>query len=144
MGESTQSLFNEARLFARYLLRATPSRQETRLYVQANRRLFAREETSPALRAARKTPALLGPLDAAVSFWAPDHLLRKKLLTMMAILETTPGRAHLFLSEDQGLLRLLATILWHKVAALLALTLGTVALAFIEPPALFARFGGKS
>lgn len=51
-----------------------------------------------------KHPWTLGMIDAALAFTHPTSLLRSKLLLMLAILETMPEYAHLFLPRQRPFL----------------------------------------
>jgi hypothetical protein len=83
----------EAIAFGRYLVDREPTAELVERYCQANAELFAHEPPDPAATYAREHPWAIAMLDAAAGLagmrGAPS-LLRKKLLVMTAILETTP------------------------------------------------------
>jgi len=87
-------LRREAMWFARYLIDAVPSEALIERYVRANAKVLheaptARDEAVLAFVHAH--PWSLGWLDAGTAFTRGAPLLRKKLVVMMAILETTPA-----------------------------------------------------
>ncbi|MBX3162395.1 MAG: hypothetical protein KF773_40900 [Deltaproteobacteria bacterium] len=92
-----RELRREAVVFSRYLVRAAPSEALIERYCAANRELFAHEAPSAAdaavLAFARDHAWAVAPLDAGHALLGPASLLRKKLLVMTAILETTPEYA---------------------------------------------------
>ena len=121
--EEGGSLQSEARVLARYLVGRTPPLELIERYERASRTLF----TEPV---ERRDAALVGfvgrhpwsvPfLDAASGFLRPDGLLRRKILTMGAILETAPEFADEFLPRSA-----------HPVALVLRLCgLGFLALSY--------------
>lgn len=92
-GDPTDDLRAEAIAFGRYLIGHAPADDLIERYCRANEKLLAREPKDPAVRYAREHPWTIPMLDAAtglVTLRGGYSLLRKKLLVMMAILETTP------------------------------------------------------
>jgi hypothetical protein len=90
---------HEARIFSRYLIGAEPTEDMIARYIRAQSILFgaAEPDSERALcRFARRHPWSLPYLDAS-SVWTRQSLLRKKLLTMSAILEASPEFADVFL-----------------------------------------------
>lgn len=95
----TSPLDDEARILSRYLIgRETDSRAAAR-YAAGCSRIFASQE-DPAEAAvvgfALRHPRTLPLLDAASGLLAPQSLLRRKLLLMLAVLEAAPEQASLF------------------------------------------------
>jgi hypothetical protein len=88
-------LRREAVAFTRYLVRTEPSEALIARYCEANRTLFGAPAPDEArvLAFARRHAWAIPPLDASAGVLRPGSLLRKKLLVMMAILETTPEHA---------------------------------------------------
>jgi hypothetical protein len=82
-------LREEARLFGRYLIGRDPDEAIIERYCQANRVLFASDEDDAVLAFARSHPWSLAMLDAGAGLTGGDSVLRKKLLVMTAIVETT-------------------------------------------------------
>ncbi len=120
--EDPRTLEAEARVFSRYLVGQDPPGELIDRYEKANRALF----TEPVDLRDRALVAFVGRhpwsvslLDAASGLLRPNGLLRGKVLTMAAILETSPEFADEFLPRRA-----------HPAALLLRLfTLGFVAVA---------------
>jgi hypothetical protein len=86
-------LRTEARVFGRYLVDREPAEELIERYCRANELLFAPDASdadNSVVDFARRHPWAIAMLDAAAGLTAHDSLLRKKLLVMTAILETTP------------------------------------------------------
>lgn len=88
----SDELRNEAITFGRYLVDRDPSEDLIARYIRANEVLF--EPGSAADHAvldfARQHPWSIAMLDASSGVIGGNSLLRKKLLLMTAIVETTP------------------------------------------------------
>lgn len=80
----------EARVFGRYLVGKLPSETLVERYRDANQALPAVQGDDPLVAYARSHPWAIPMLDAATGLTAATSLLRKKLLVMTAIIETTP------------------------------------------------------
>lgn len=130
----------EAVAFSRYLVGAAPSDALVDRYVQANHVLFAAAPPAAddaALIAFARRHAWAIPLfDASMAVTKPGSLLRKKLLVMMAILETAPEFAARTSPRAVGVPRL---VLGGAAAG------ATAALNFVGGLALAAavRAGGR-
>jgi hypothetical protein len=86
-----EGLRAEALLFGRYLIGRDPSEALVDRYVRANETLFAGAGDDAVLSYARRHPWSIAMLDAAEGLRnGRESLLRKKLLVMTAIVETTP------------------------------------------------------
>lgn len=83
-------LRSEAILFSRYLVGREPDEALVDRYCRASEALFAGRAGDATLDFARRHPWSIPMLDAADGIRGGDSLLRKKLLVMTAILETTP------------------------------------------------------
>jgi hypothetical protein len=121
------SLADEARLFARHLVRRDPEAALVARYGEACARLFpaAPDATDGALLAfVRAHPWSLGPLDAALALLRPASLLRARLLVMAAILETTPVHAADFLPRPTKLRPLAWRLLVLGVVAVAQVLVG--------------------
>jgi hypothetical protein len=121
--EDGGSLQSEARVLARYLVGRTPSQELIDRYERANRALFTEpvEQRDAALVGfISRHPWSVPFLDAASGVLRPDGLLRRKILTMGAVLETAPEFADEFLPRGA-----------HPAALALRLcSLGFVALSY--------------
>ena len=88
----SDELRDEAVLFGRYLVDRAPSEELIERYARANAVLF--EQGSAADRVTldfvRRHPWSISMLDASAGVIGGNSLLRKKLLLMTAIVETTP------------------------------------------------------
>lgn len=82
----------EATVFGRYLVDRDPSPLLVERYCEANRRLLAGEDDA-VVAFARRHPWAISMLDASAGLVDAGSLLRKKLLLMTAIVETTPDLA---------------------------------------------------
>lgn len=94
----------EAAEFTRYLLRAEPTPEVTERYAAANRTLLTAEPTArdrALLATCLARPWTLPFLDAAEARRASPSLLRKKLLVLSAVLETTTRFAPRFLPSER-------------------------------------------
>ena len=90
----TDDLRTEAIAFGKYLVGRELGEELIERYRQANEQLFAHEAADPVVVYAREHPWAIPMLDAAAGLASVRGgqrlLLRKKLLVMTAILETTP------------------------------------------------------
>jgi len=96
-----EPLEREAETLGRYLLGSVPSPEEIERYVRGSRVLFSGSPDATSREAAVVEFALrrrwaLPLLDGACGLVEPDSLLRRKLILMLAVLETSPGRAEAF------------------------------------------------
>lgn len=92
------SLAREAEVFARYIIGRSPSPAEIERYARGAHTLHggaAPGEARVVDFAVRRRLALPF-LDGACGLMDPDSLLRRKLILMLAILETSPGHADAF------------------------------------------------
>lgn len=83
-------LRTEARVFGRYLVGQAPSETLVERYCAANHAIPAVQGDDEVVAYARRHPWAVPLLDAAAGLTAGGSLLRKKLLVMTAIVETTP------------------------------------------------------
>ncbi len=92
---------SEAHLFARYLVGRPPSPAAVDRYRDARQAIFAGAASSdPVLAFVRRHPWSLAPLDAAASLVQPGGMLHAAVLTMAAVLETSPEFADEFLPRS--------------------------------------------
>src|SRR5262245_54341077 len=101
--ESTESLREEARLFARYIAGDAQPQLVDRYIVACRRLALGRPEGDDLglLSFVRRHPSSLAALDAACGIIRPESLLRRKLFLMLALLETTPAHSALFLAKPR-------------------------------------------
>ena len=122
----------ECRLFAVYLAGRQPSEEIVARYAAGWSRVRPQGRSgSAALRAVERRPALLPFLDAACALRRGDDPLRRKLLLLTAILETSPEFANDFLPRHRPLPALLAELLWNGARAVAKTTIGLLLLPFV-------------
>ena len=126
-GDSTQILRQEASIYARYLSGGPAPPEIIERHVDACRKLLldrpAREEQG-LLAFARRHPWSLPALDAACSVIRPEAMLRKRLFVMLALLETSPAHAPLFIATPRRRLAAAGRLVLHGVSASLKVVLG--------------------
>ena len=118
-------LRREAVAFARYLISADPSPALIDRYARAVAARIA-ERPDRVVRAARRSPLLLGPLDAAAALIDRHHQLRQRLLLLSAILEASPDHCALYLARDYSR--------WETVRLALALAMLAPVRALVGVP----------
>lgn len=129
-----QELREEARVFARYLFGCDlPSELEER-YVRASELLFEQttyRQDQAMLAFVRLRPWSVSFLDGASGLLRPDGLLRRKMLLLAALAETSPEFALEFLPRQRPTLALLGNLvglgLIGVVRALLGIALYPIA-----------------
>lgn len=114
----------ECRLLARHLIGIAPSKAIAARYTAACDKLLGAESTSAALRFALANAWAIGPLDAACGLLDRENPLRKRLLILCAILETTPEYARSFLPRTPRLLPLLVHLSFNGACAAIKIALG--------------------
>ncbi len=118
----------EAVAFGQGLVGEEPGEAEILRYISAQPILFP-DQPSPRderlLAFCRKHPRAVAYLDAAQGVFGAEDLLRKKILVMAAILETTPRYASAFLSEDLSRTALLLRLARHGLVGVLRVLIGT-------------------
>jgi len=97
-------------------------------YVDANGILFAADKEISAERVivqfVRRHTWTLPYLDARLGLFQPDSLLRRKILLMTAILETTPEFTDAFLPERVSRHRLLLSVVGYGILSVVKLIIG--------------------
>jgi hypothetical protein len=102
---------HEAITFGKYLLSGeTPDQKSIALYEAAHqhKRLDVTPAEQKLFSFALRNRWALGAIDGALAFKAPDHILRRKLLLMSAVLESRPKYADLFLPKERSVFYILA------------------------------------
>lgn len=95
----------EGIVFGRYLLSGQNSDEKSvQLYSNAHnfRDLAVPADQKKLFEFVLQNSWSLGAIDSALAFSNPNHILRKKLLVMSAILECRPQYAHLFLPKKRS------------------------------------------
>src|SRR5262245_31079501 len=96
----SREIFHEAAVLGRYLLGAEPAEEALRRYADGCARLFgdpSSTEDRAIVTFACRHPWSLPSLDAACGLLRPRSLLRQKTILMLAVLETMPESAGVFL-----------------------------------------------
>jgi hypothetical protein len=127
---------------ARYLLGVAPPEALVARYHAANALLFPEPpsaEDRAILDLAARRPWALPCLDAALALLRPDALLRRKIVLLLAILETAPELAERFEPESPGALRAFSRLAASGLSAALHAAAGALLLALFARPS--ARAG---
>jgi len=122
----------EAELFGKYLLGKPPDDFATGQYVQAMEKLniASRGKDEKLLRFALKYPGATGLVDAGTALFMRHSALRRKLVVMFAILESTPAYSDLFLPRKTSLIYPLY-IFWSGCRAVLKALFGGLIIKLI-------------
>lgn len=140
--ERAAVLEEEAQRLARYLLGEETTPEIARRYAAALGKI-AGERSSARSGAERgnqnrtergarvaafalRNPRALPFLDAAASFLEPQGLLRRKLLLMLALLETSPEHVGRFRIAERSRLAVTGRVIARGIASALELTVGLV------------------
>jgi hypothetical protein len=104
MSQTTDELSREARIFSNYLLHKNPSEAATALYIKAMQANPGKLDDSEAklLEFALKHAWLLSCIDGGLVFIKPHSEVRRRIYTMLSILETTPDFAQDFLPKQRA------------------------------------------
>lgn len=101
----------EAITFGKYLLSGEmPDEKSIALYEEAHahKNLSVPAGEQKLFSFAVRNRWALGAIDGALAFKNPDHIVRRKLLLMSAILETRPKYAELFIPKKRSVFYLIA------------------------------------
>jgi len=132
-------LKNEATLISKYLICKKPTNDLVNRYVEANFMLFGTEKLkykNSELSFIYRHPMSLPYIDAAICLFAPKSILRKKIIVMAAILETTPSFANFFIKTPKSALISILSVGWQGACILFKILIG---ISFF----LFALMGQK-
>ena len=126
------TLEKEAILFTKYLTGTTPSPELINRYAEACVKLnFSVAETEDKyLEKILRWPFLLPFFDAALSLRNTKTVLRKKILVMLAVLETTPEYYSFFSSKNFSLFEWVVIFL-KGIWAVVKFVVGSFILLFI-------------
>jgi hypothetical protein len=119
---ASETLRTEASLLARYLSGRDPGAEIADRYARACRALFVEEHSArdaALMGFALRHPWSLPCLDAACGLVDPQSLLRRKLILMLALLETTPDHVDLFLARPRPRASVIARLMVWGAASLL-------------------------
>lgn len=133
--EERVDLALESRRISRYLLDVDPPRELVDRYLRANALLFPAPpsvEDEAILDLVRRHAWSLPFLDAAAGLIRPDSLLRRKILLMLAILETSPELARRFEPEDSGKMNLFLRLTGVAIASVVTIGIGLGVFAVVR------------
>ena len=133
---------DEVQCFTRYLIGGEPPAGVAERYALALEKLGLRGG-SAALDFARRRPWALGPLDAACALLRPDDVLRRRLLALAAILETTPQCAPRFMPRVASPVGFAAGFLLLGMIATFRLSAGLVLWPFVRGARAAAGDAGR-
>lgn len=123
----------EAITFGKYLLSGeTPDEKSIALYEAAHgyKNLSVPAGEEKLFSFAVRNRWALGAIDGALAFKNPDHIVRRKLLLMSAILESRPKYADLFIPKKRSVFYLIA-FGWIGFRAITKAVFGRLLLAFV-------------
>ena len=123
----------EAITFGKYLLSGeTPDEKSIALYEGAHqhKKIEAGEAAKKLLAFAVNNRWALGAIDGALAFKNPDHVIRRKLLVMSAVLECRPQYADLFIPKKRSFFYLIA-FGWIGFRAVCKALFGRILLVFV-------------
>jgi len=130
-----ESLAAEARLIGRYVAGVEPPDELVARYEQANRELFPEATSSSdtaVLAFVRRHGWSLAPFESALGLVRPDALLRRKIVVMMAILETEPRFAERFDAFCPGPARAVLHLVGLGLSSAAKIAAGIVLYAFVK------------
>jgi hypothetical protein len=124
----------EAIILGKYLLGGeTPDDKSVALFLNAAQHidLVVPKSEQKAYLFAMDHPLFLGAIDSALAFGSGNHILRRKILLMSAILESRPRYASLFLTQQRSPFYFFV-FLWVGFRALCKAVVGKVILLFLR------------
>lgn len=103
--DQTKQLELEANLFGNYLIGKAPSQLAIDLYCQAMKKqaISLKEDEERQLKFILNNPWSIGMVEGALALLKPQSTIRRKLLTMLAILETCPEYCYLFFPTNTSI-----------------------------------------
>lgn len=123
----------EAVLFGKYLLSGeTPDEKSIALYEAAHayKKLDVTATEQKLFSFAVRNRWALGAIDGALAFKNPQHIIRRKLLVMSAVLESRPRYAELFLPKQRSFFYIFV-FGWIGCRAVCKAAFGRVVLAMV-------------
>jgi len=130
--QDASPLRQEAVTLSRYLIGREPDEHCVHLYVSAMRHLeiVLQGRESRMWDFMMRNPWVVPAMDAALAIRQPHSNIRRKIFTMLAILEASPKHAPLFLPAKQiGWRRI--TVVFAGIRAVVAAVLGCILLLFL-------------
>lgn len=124
---------HEALIFGKYLLSGkVPDEKSISLYEKAHEHkpIAVPDAEKKLLQFALRNRWALGAIDGALAFKNPDHVIRRKLLVMSAVLECRPKYADRFIPKKRSPFYIIA-FGWIGFRALCKAVFGRILLAFV-------------
>lgn len=128
-------LEKEANLYSQYLIDQKPPQEMIKRYIDANRILNINRGSSldnKVVQFSVSYPRSIPLLDAAAGFLQRDSLLRKKIYTMAAVLETSPKYTKEFLPRHLSSLRLFVQLCANGLATCIKVLIGIPLFLFVK------------
>lgn len=118
----------EVHIGGRYILHQQPNEQCLALYKQAMEKLEIQldEEDEKIFHFMLQHPWLMGMIDAGLAITEPHSQVRRKIFVLLAIFETQPQYADLFLPQKRGrlyVLRIFFVLCRAAICAVLGIVL---------------------
>ncbi len=125
------NLISEAEIFGKYIIGSPINKEVVDFYYQSINKnpINGNAKETYLLEKCIKKPYLLPYYDAALSIQDPEHLIKRRLIRMFAILETRTEYADLFLGRKFTKLYLLK-IAWIGIRAVLKTAVGIIIIRF--------------
>ncbi len=116
----------ESKLITRYILGRSPSNDLSNRYITACQKLFGDniKKEYPELQFIYRYPWTLPFIDSSAGLLNPQSIVRKKILLMIALLETTPVHAEFFLHKPAPPVKLLMDLTWNGLRGAIKLMIG--------------------
>jgi hypothetical protein len=125
--EESGELRQEANLYTQYIIDNKPSEEIIERYIDANRKLGIDVVSGPDERIisySLKHPWSIPFLDAAAGFLQPQSLLRKKVYTMAAVLETSTHYNEFFLPATMSVKAFIVGLFFNILTVCLKVVIG--------------------
>lgn len=118
----------EVDLFVNYLARGTSQCSVSKDYKSAisSLKLTFNEKEAKVMNVLLRLPVLLPFIDAGLALLAPDNKIRKRLLVMLALIETNKNSHNLFIADDNAkfpLLHFFSTAVAASIKAFIGIIL---------------------
>jgi len=121
------SLIKEAEIFGKYIIGIPINDEVIEFYCQSlkDTKIEETPKQTELLNRCIKNPRLIPYYDAALSILKPEHLIKKRLMRMFAILETRTEYTELFLGRKFSKFYMLK-IAWTGIRAVFKTLIGII------------------
>ena len=130
----TDELRREGMVLFRYLIKSEPISELINRYIAANQTLFPSPKFNSDQRLIRciaRYPGFLPYIDAYSGFFKPKSLLRKKILIMLSIIETTPEFVESFRPLPFSKIQFMGNLISAGLSSAVKCLIGACLLPFI-------------